>query len=104
MGGTEGRVSRTDNDDVTRRRQHAFQPILLLRRRLAAFGPVARLDFALDIAMRQTAEFVIERRQIYEFSWDQRLTEVQKRSNQDTLTMLKVGTEVNFSQSEIFLQ
>jgi hypothetical protein len=77
---------------------------LLLRRRLAAFGPVARLDFAPDIAMRQTAEFVIERRQIYEFSWDQRLTEVQKRSNQDTLTMLKVGTEVNFSQSEIFLQ
>lgn len=54
--------------------------------------------------MRQTAEFVIERRRIYEFSWDQRLTEVQKRSNQDTLTMLKVGTEVNFSQSEIFLQ
>jgi len=26
--------------------------------------------------MRQTAEFVIERRQIHEFSWDQRLTEV----------------------------
>jgi len=26
--------------------------------------------------MRQTAEFVIERRQIYEFSWDQRLTGV----------------------------
>jgi len=34
------------------------------------------LDFAPNIAMRQTAEFVIERRQIHEFSWDQRLTEV----------------------------
>jgi hypothetical protein len=77
---------------------------LLLRRRLAAFGPVARLDFALDIAMRQTAEFVIKRRQIYEFSWDQRLTKVRKWSNQETLCNVKSGTDVNFSQSEIFLQ
>jgi hypothetical protein len=27
---------------------------------------------------------------------------VQKQSNQDALRMLKVGTDVNFSQSEIF--
>ena len=104
MGGTEGRVSGTDNDDVARRRQHAFQPILLLRRRLAAFGPVARLDFA--SRDRHAANRRVRDRtpQIHEFSRDQRLTKVQKRSNQDALTMLKVGTDVNFSQSDTFVQ
>jgi hypothetical protein len=79
-----------------------FQPMLLLHRTLPAFGPVARLDFVPANRLQQTAEFVVEGRQFTRFPRVGHLGEVQKRSNQDALTMLKVGTDVNFSQSEIF--
>jgi hypothetical protein len=43
VGGAKSRVSRTYDDDVTVRWEHAVKPILLLRRRLLAFGVVARV-------------------------------------------------------------
>ena len=78
MGGTKGRVSRTDNDDVTGRRQHAFNPYCCCAedyRRLAQsqgwiLPPVT--------CMQQTAEFVIERRQFVGFSGISRILEIQK--------------------------
>jgi hypothetical protein len=96
MGGTEGRVSRTDNDDVTRRRQHAFQPILLLRRRLAAFGPVARPDFAANVRV------LIERCQFRSFPAISASAKCKNGRTKTRFTMLKVRTDVNFSQSEFF--
>jgi hypothetical protein len=104
VGGTKGRVSRTDNDDVTDRRQHAFQPILLLRRRLPAFGSVARLDFVLGSCMQQMAKFVIEGRQFVGFSGISRIAERQNGRTKTCVTMLKAEVDVSFSQSEIFLR
>jgi hypothetical protein len=75
---------------------------MLLHLTLPAFGPVAWLDFVPANRLQQTAGFVVEVRQFTRFSRVGHLGEVQKRSNQDALTMLKVGTDVNFSQSEIF--
>jgi hypothetical protein len=97
VGGTEGRVTRTDNDDITGRRQHAFSAHVVVAPNTTGVWPGRKAGFCPRQPTAANGRFRGRRPSIHAI-----FGEVQKWSNQDALTMLKVGTDVNFSQSEIF--